>query len=45
MTLRSLVFLLVFGVLAAFVLVNWQVLNEPTRLSLAFAARLFLTTE
>ncbi|RPH60893.1 MAG: LapA family protein [Burkholderiales bacterium] len=37
MTLRSLIFLLVFGALAAFVLVNWGVLNEPTTLSLAFA--------
>lgn len=37
MTLRSLLFLLVFGALAAFVLVNWQVLNTPTNLSLAFA--------
>lgn len=36
MTLRSLLFLLVFGVLIAFVLVNWQVLNAPTTLSLAF---------
>ena len=37
MTLRSLIFVLVFGALAAFVLVNWSVLNEPTTLSLAFA--------
>ena len=37
MTLRSLLFLLVFGALAAFVLVNWPVLNDPTTLSLAFA--------
>lgn len=37
MTLRSLLFLLVFGALAIFVLVNWSVLNEPTPLSLAFA--------
>ena len=36
MTLRSLLFLLVFGALIAFVLVNWQVLNAPTTLSLAF---------
>lgn len=36
MTLRSLLFLIVFGVLIAFVLVNWQVLNAPTTLSLAF---------
>jgi len=35
-TLRSLLFLIVFGALAAFVLVNWQVLNAPTTLSLAF---------
>jgi uncharacterized integral membrane protein len=35
-TLRSLLFLVVFGALAAFVLVNWQVLNAPTTLSLAF---------
>ncbi|HQY27709.1 MAG TPA: LapA family protein, partial [Burkholderiaceae bacterium] len=34
---RSLLFLLVFGALAAFVLVNWPVLNDPTTLSLAFA--------
>lgn len=37
MTLRSLIFLLVFGALVAFVLVNWSVLNEPTTLSLAFS--------
>ncbi|MCO5107217.1 MAG: LapA family protein [Burkholderiaceae bacterium] len=37
MTLRSLLFVLVFGALAAFVLVNWTVLNAPTALSLAFA--------
>jgi len=37
MTLRSLLFVLVFGALAAFVLVNWSVLNAPTTLSLAFA--------
>ncbi|MBN9461891.1 MAG: LapA family protein [Burkholderiales bacterium] len=37
MSLRSLLFLLVFGVLAAFVLVNWGALNAPTTLSLAFA--------
>src|SRR5690606_2489793 len=37
MTLRALLFLLVFGALGAFVLVNWSVLNEPTTLSLAFA--------
>ena len=37
MTLRSLLFLLVFGALAGFVLVNWPVLNDPTTLSLAFA--------
>jgi len=37
MTLRALLFLLVFGALGAFVLVNWHVLNEPTTLSLAFA--------
>lgn len=37
MTLRTLVFLLVFGALTAFVLVNWEVLNTPTVLSLAFA--------
>ncbi len=36
MTLRSLLFLIVFGALIAFVLVNWQVLNAPTTLSLAF---------
>ncbi|MCL4185087.1 MAG: LapA family protein [Burkholderiaceae bacterium] len=36
MTLRSLLFVLVFGALAAFVLVNWAVLNAPTTLSLAF---------
>lgn len=36
MTLRSLLFLIVFGALVAFVLVNWQVLNAPTALSLAF---------
>lgn len=36
MTLRSLIFLLVFGALVAFVLVNWSVLNAPTTLSLAF---------
>lgn len=36
MTLRSLLFLVVFGALVAFVLVNWQVLNTPTTLSLAF---------
>ncbi len=36
MTLRSLLFLIVFGALVAFVLVNWQVLNAPTTLSLAF---------
>ncbi len=36
MTLRSLLFLIVFGALLAFVLVNWQVLNAPTALSLAF---------
>lgn len=36
MTLRSLLFLVVFGALVAFVLVNWQVLNAPTTLSLAF---------
>ena len=36
MTLRTLLFLVVFGALAAFVLVNWQVLNTPTTLSLAF---------
>jgi uncharacterized integral membrane protein len=36
MTLRSLLFVLVFGVLTAFVLVNWGVLNAPTTLSLAF---------
>jgi len=35
-TLRSLLFLIVFGALVAFVLVNWQVLNAPTTLSLAF---------
>lgn len=37
MSLRSLLFLLVFGALAAFVLVNWAALNAPTTLSLAFA--------
>jgi uncharacterized integral membrane protein len=37
MSLRSLLFVLVFGGLAAFVLVNWGVLNAPTTLSLAFA--------
>lgn len=37
MTLRSILFLLVFGALAAFVLVNWSALNAPTELSLAFA--------
>jgi len=37
MTLRSLLFVLVFGALAAFVLVNWTALNAPTTLSLAFA--------
>ena len=37
MTLRSLLFVLVFGALAAFVLANWGVLNAPTTLSLAFA--------
>lgn len=37
MSLRSLLFVLVFGALAAFVLVNWAVLNTPTTLSLAFA--------
>ena len=37
MTLRSLLFVLVFGALAAFVLANWSVLNAPTTLSLAFA--------
>lgn len=36
MTLRSILFLILFGVLTAFVLVNWQVLNAPTTLSLAF---------
>ncbi len=36
MTLRTLLFLLVFGALTAFVLVNWEVLNTPTVLSLAF---------
>ncbi|MDT3680238.1 MAG: LapA family protein [Burkholderiaceae bacterium] len=36
MTLRSLLFLIVFGALVAFVLVNWQVLNAPTTVSLAF---------
>lgn len=36
MTLRSLLFLILFGVLTVFVLVNWQVLNAPTTLSLAF---------
>ncbi|MCO5100046.1 MAG: LapA family protein [Burkholderiaceae bacterium] len=36
MTLRSLLFILVFGALVAFVLVNWQVLNTPTVLSVAF---------
>jgi uncharacterized integral membrane protein len=35
-TLRSLLFLIVFGALVAFVLVNWQVLNAPTTVSLAF---------
>jgi len=37
MSLRSLLFVVVFGALAAFVLVNWNVLNAPTTLSLAFA--------
>ena len=37
MTLRSLLFVLVFGALAAFVLANWGVLNAPTTLSLAVA--------
>lgn len=37
MSLRSLLFLLVFGALAVFVLVNWSALNAPTTLSLAFA--------
>jgi uncharacterized integral membrane protein len=37
MTLRSLLFVLVFGALAAFVIANWGVLNEPTTLSLVFA--------
>lgn len=36
MTLRTLVFLVVFGALTAFVLVNWEILNAPTALSLAF---------
>lgn len=36
MTLRTLIFLLVFGALVAFVLVNWEILNTPTALSLAF---------
>ncbi len=36
MTLRTLLLLIVFGALAAFALVNWQVLNTPTTLSLAF---------
>lgn len=37
MSLRLLLFVIVFGALAAFVLVNWSVLNAPTTLSLAFA--------
>ncbi len=36
MTLRSLLFVLVFGALAAFVLINWAALNAPTALSLGF---------
>lgn len=37
MTLRSLLFILVFGALAAFVFANWNVFNTPTTLSLLFS--------
>ncbi|MBN9430541.1 MAG: LapA family protein [Burkholderiales bacterium] len=37
MTLRSLLFILVFGALAAFVFANWNIFNAPTTLSLLFS--------
>ncbi|MGD9945861.1 MAG: LapA family protein [Burkholderiaceae bacterium] len=37
MTLRSILFFIVFGALALFTFVNWNVVNAPTTLSLLFS--------